>query len=64
MQDNTCMEKRVFHRLLSGLHASISTHICNQYLNRTSGEWVINVIFIEFRKLDLMDASFLLYIWM
>ncbi|KAJ3106418.1 hypothetical protein HDU97_006403 [Phlyctochytrium planicorne] len=34
-----CMEKRVFYRLVSGLHSSISTHICDKHLNRTSGEW-------------------------
>ena len=25
---------------LIGLHASISTHICHDYLNKTTGEWV------------------------
>ncbi|TPX69961.1 hypothetical protein SpCBS45565_g02075 [Spizellomyces sp. 'palustris'] len=40
---NTCMEKRVFYRLLSGLHASISTHICDQWLDRKSGEWIRNL---------------------
>lgn len=25
---------------LAGLHASISTHICADYLNQTTGEWV------------------------
>ncbi|KAJ3085267.1 hypothetical protein HK102_000162 [Quaeritorhiza haematococci] len=42
MQDalqNICMEKRVFYKLISGLHSSISTHICNNMLNRTSGVW-------------------------
>ncbi|KAJ3219603.1 hypothetical protein HDU67_000091 [Dinochytrium kinnereticum] len=34
-----CMEKRVFYRLISGLHSSISTHICDKHLNRKTGEW-------------------------
>lgn len=25
---------------LTGLHASISTHICYDYLNQSTGEWV------------------------
>ena len=25
---------------ISGLHASISTHICHEYLDQTTGEWV------------------------
>jgi len=24
----------------AGLHASISTHICHEYLNQTTGKWV------------------------
>ncbi|KAJ7217832.1 hypothetical protein GGX14DRAFT_598179, partial [Mycena pura] len=34
-----CLEKRVYYKVISGLHASISTHICNEYLNQTTGEW-------------------------
>lgn len=41
--DNECLEKRVFHRLISGMHASISTHICWDYLNQTTGEWHPNL---------------------
>lgn len=41
--EDMCVEKRVFYRVVSGMHASISTHICNEYLNRTSGEWVPNL---------------------
>ncbi|KAI8853207.1 endoplasmic reticulum Oxidoreductin 1-domain-containing protein [Chytridium lagenaria] len=37
--DGQCMEKRVFYRLISGLHSSISTHICDKSLNRKTGEW-------------------------
>jgi hypothetical protein len=34
------MEKRVFYRVISGLHTSISTHICMEYFNQTTGTWV------------------------
>lgn len=27
-----CLEKRVFYRLISGLHSSINIHLCAQYL--------------------------------
>ncbi|PWN21240.1 endoplasmic oxidoreductin [Microstroma glucosiphilum] len=38
-----CLEKRVFYRVISGLHASISTHICSDYLDQKSGEWSPNL---------------------
>lgn len=41
--DNECLEKRVFHRLISGMHASISTHLCWDYLNKTTGQWHPNL---------------------
>ena len=41
--DDTCIEKRVFHRVISGMHASISTHICYDYLNQTTGTWGPNL---------------------
>lgn len=37
---NTCLEKRVFWRLISGMHTSISTHLAWDYLNQTTGQWV------------------------
>lgn len=27
-----CLEKRVFYRVISGLHASINIHLCSKYL--------------------------------
>ncbi|KAF9568061.1 endoplasmic oxidoreductin [Agrocybe pediades] len=41
--DPQCLEKRVYYKVISGLHASISTHICHEYLNQTSGEWHPNL---------------------
>ena len=37
--DDTCVEKRVFYRLISGMHASISMHICHDYLDQKTGAW-------------------------
>ncbi|KAK4147789.1 endoplasmic reticulum Oxidoreductin 1-domain-containing protein [Dichotomopilus funicola] len=41
--EDECLEKRVFYRVISGMHASISTHICWDYLDRTTGEWQPNL---------------------
>lgn len=41
--EDECLEKRVFYRVVSGMHASISTHICWDYLNKTTGEWEHNL---------------------
>lgn len=38
----TCVEKRIFYRIISGMHASISAHICAAYLNQLSGKWEAN----------------------
>jgi ERO1-like protein beta len=47
--DDTCLEKRVFHRVISGMHASISTHLCWDYLNQTTGQWGPNLACYEER---------------
>ena len=41
--DDTCLEKRVFYRLVSGMHASISMHICYDYLDQKTGTWGPNM---------------------
>ena len=41
--DDECLEQRAFYRIVSGLHASISTHICWDYLNQITGEWGRNL---------------------
>jgi ERO1-like protein beta len=38
-----CLEKRVFYRVMSGMHASISTHLCWDFLNQTTGKWTPNL---------------------
>jgi ERO1-like protein beta len=47
--DDECVEKRVFYRLVSGMHASISTHLCWEWFNQTSGEWAHNVNCYKYR---------------
>lgn len=47
--DDECIEKRVFYRVMSGMHASISTHLCWDFLNQTTGEWQPNLACYEFR---------------
>ncbi|KZT43616.1 endoplasmic oxidoreductin [Sistotremastrum suecicum HHB10207 ss-3] len=34
-----CLEKRVYYKIISGMHASISTHICYDNLNQSTGVW-------------------------
>ncbi|KIW25750.1 uncharacterized protein PV07_08905 [Cladophialophora immunda] len=41
--DDECLEQRAFYRIVSGMHASISTHICWEFFNQTTGEWVHNL---------------------
>ncbi|GAB7365504.1 hypothetical protein MBLNU230_g6577t1 [Neophaeotheca triangularis] len=41
--EDECLEKRVFYRVVSGMHASISTHLCHDYLNQSTGEWGPNL---------------------
>ncbi|PKI85407.1 hypothetical protein MVES_000123 [Malassezia vespertilionis] len=38
-----CLEKRVFYRIISGLHASISIHICSEYLDPATNTWGPNL---------------------
>lgn len=47
--DDECLEKRVFYRVVSGMHASISAHLCWDFLNQTTGEWQPNLACYESR---------------
>ncbi|RSH93337.1 hypothetical protein EHS25_007691 [Saitozyma podzolica] len=42
-EEDTCEEKRLYYRVISGLHASISIHICHDYLDQQTGEWSPNL---------------------
>ncbi|KAK9469621.1 endoplasmic reticulum Oxidoreductin 1-domain-containing protein [Lipomyces arxii] len=46
---NTCIEKRVFYKLVSGMHASVSTHLCNEYLDPETNEWGPNLALFMFK---------------
>lgn len=41
--EDECLEKRVFYKVISGMHTSISTHLCWDYLNQTTGKWGPNL---------------------
>jgi hypothetical protein len=41
--EDECLEKRVFYRVVSGMHTSITTHLCWEYLNQTTGKWGPNL---------------------
>jgi hypothetical protein len=46
--EGECLEKRVYYKIISGLHASISTHLCYDYLDQKTGKWGPNLeCFIE-----------------
>lgn len=46
--EGECLEKRVYYKIISGLHASISTHLCAEYLDQKTGQWGPNLeCFIE-----------------
>ncbi|SCU90935.1 LAFA_0F00958g1_1 [Lachancea sp. 'fantastica'] len=38
-----CLAKDAFYRLVSGLHASIGTHLSNDHLNTETGQWGPNL---------------------
>ncbi|KAH9935323.1 endoplasmic oxidoreductin [Fomitopsis serialis] len=37
--DGECLEQRVYYKIISGLHTSISTHICHDMMDQTTGQW-------------------------
>lgn len=41
--ESQCVEQRLFFRLLSGMHASVSTHLCFDYLHKSTGKWAPNL---------------------
>ncbi|ORY87709.1 endoplasmic reticulum oxidoreductin 1, partial [Protomyces lactucae-debilis] len=52
---DTCIEKRIFYRIISGMHASISAHICASYLDQLSGAWKPNVTCFQDRLAPYPD---------
>jgi ERO1-like protein alpha len=65
--DDSCLEKRVFYRLMSGLRASISTHIAREYHFASTGEWGMNIpLFIQAVGLhrDRMDNLYFSFLFL
>lgn len=60
-EDGQCLEKRVFHRVVSGMHTSISTHLCWEYLNQTTGTWGPNLQCYKDRLHDFPERVANLY---
>lgn len=40
---SACLEKRAFYRVISGLHSSISLHVCENWLDKSTGKWGMNL---------------------
>lgn len=59
--EDECLEKRVFYRVISGMHASISTHLCWDFLNQTTGQWQPNLACYESRLHRFPDRISNLY---
>jgi ERO1-like protein beta len=62
--DDECLEKRVFYRLISGMHSSISVHLCWDYLNQTTGTWGPNAQCFEERfngRMERIDNMYFNY---
>ncbi|SPO02257.1 related to ERO1 protein, required for protein disulfide bond formation in the ER [Cephalotrichum gorgonifer] len=59
--DEECIEKRVFYKVVSGMHASISSHLCWDFLNQTTGEWTPNLACYESRLHRFPDRISNLY---
>ncbi|KAI5296603.1 endoplasmic oxidoreductin-1, partial [Ascosphaera acerosa] len=59
--DDGCYEKRVFHRLVSGMHASISAHLCWEFFDQKAGEWLPNVTCYKTRLHDYPERISNLY---
>ncbi|KAF5098872.1 hypothetical protein D0Z00_001858 [Geotrichum galactomycetum] len=62
MEDSaTTSEQRLFRSIISGFHASVSTHLCYSYLNQTTQEWGPNQKCFEFRVGNFPDRLNSLY---
>ncbi|TLS24229.1 hypothetical protein PpBr36_08465 [Pyricularia pennisetigena] len=59
--EDECLEKRVFYRVISGMHASISMHLCWDFLNQTTGQWQPNLACYENRLHRFPDRISNLY---
>lgn len=44
----TCVEKQLFYRIISGLHSSVSTHVCTRFFDSKQKVWTTNRNFFRF----------------
>ena len=58
---DACLEKRVFYRLISGLQASISTHIAQEYYYKDRDAWGTNTALLVDRVLSHKERTENLY---
>ena len=59
-----CPEKDIFYHIISGIHASISTHIAYDFYNKATGYWERNLqMYIERvgRYKDRVENMFFVY---
>lgn len=42
ISENDCIERKLYYRIISGMHASISAHIAISFLNTGTGKWEKN----------------------
>ena len=59
--EDECLEKRVFYRVISGMHTSITSHLCWNFLNQTTGEWTPNLNCYRYRLSKFPDRISNLY---
>lgn len=57
-----CVEKNFFYKIVSGMHASISTHLSNEYLNKVLMEYTPNLEQFMIRVGDYPDRMANLYL--
>jgi ERO1-like protein alpha len=65
--DDKCTEERVFYKIISGLHTSITTHICKFFEKSSGGQWKSNLEL--YKKLvhphpDRIKNLYFLYLFM
>ena len=47
----------VLNALRPGLHASISTHLCHEHLNQSTGEWVCSIEFVTLTFVNMLHNA-------
>uniref|UniRef100_A0A7R9U445 Uncharacterized protein n=1 Tax=Pinguiococcus pyrenoidosus TaxID=172671 RepID=A0A7R9U445_9STRA len=64
---DSCLEKRVFFRIISGLQSSITAHIAQEFLYEDTGKWGTNVDLLTngvLRHKDRTENLYFLYLFL